>query len=63
VKDNCRPNPKQKIIVMSKLGSIDGSATRGKRERKSVTLDEKVDLKRYERNEHKAGMANAAGIP
>jgi hypothetical protein len=52
------------MIMMSIRGSSDGSATRGKRERKSVTLDEKVDLiKRYESNERKVCMAKAAGIP
>jgi hypothetical protein len=49
---------------MSKHGSNDKSATSGKNQRKSVTLEEKLDvIKRYECNRCTAGIANAMGIP
>jgi hypothetical protein len=48
---------------MNKYRSNDKSATCGRKQRKSVTFEEKLDvMKRYERNEHTVDVANAMGI-
>jgi hypothetical protein len=49
---------------MIKHGSSDRSAADGKRQRKSITLEEKLDvIKKCEYNEHTVGIGNAMGIP
>jgi hypothetical protein len=49
---------------MSKSRSNDKSGTSGKKQRKSITPKEKLDvIKRYECNECMVDIANAMGIP
>jgi transposase-like protein len=49
---------------MSKCRSSGNSATSGKKQRKSITFEEKLDvIKRYERDECTVDIANAIGIP
>jgi hypothetical protein len=49
---------------MSKCRSSNKSATSGKKQRKSITLEEKLDvIKRYERNKCTADIGNALEIP
>jgi transposase-like protein len=48
---------------MSKRGSSDRSDTGGKKQRKTITLEEKLNMiKRYEHNEHAVDIVNAMGI-
>jgi hypothetical protein len=52
------------MVMINEHGGSDGSATFGKKDRKSVTLDEEVDLKKiYESKERKVGAECIAGIP
>jgi glucosamine 6-phosphate synthetase-like amidotransferase/phosphosugar isomerase protein len=49
---------------MNKHRSSDKSAISGKKQRKSITLEGKLDVtKRYEHNKCKVDIANAMGIP
>jgi hypothetical protein len=49
---------------MSKYGSSDRSDTGGKKQRKTITLEEKLDvIRRYECNERTVDTVNAMGIP
>jgi hypothetical protein len=48
---------------MSKRRSSDESPVNGKKERNSVTLEQKLDVnKRYEQNKHVVDIASALGI-
>jgi hypothetical protein len=49
---------------MSKRGSSDRSNTGGKKQRKTITLEEKLDqIISYEINERTVDLVNATGIP
>jgi hypothetical protein len=48
---------------MSKRGSSDRNDTGGKKQTKTITLEEKLDvIRRYERNESTVDIVNATGI-
>jgi transposase-like protein len=52
------------VTSISKCRSSGKSATSGKKQRKSITLEEKLDLiKRYQHNKCKVDIASAMGIP
>jgi predicted aconitase len=49
---------------MNKYGSSDRSDAGGKKQRKTITLEDKLDvIRRYEHNERMVDMVNAMGIP
>jgi hypothetical protein len=51
-------------MIMSKQRTTGRSATGGKRQRKSITLEKKLDvIKIYKCNEHMVYTANPMGIP
>jgi hypothetical protein len=53
-----------KVTIMSKRRSSDKSATSGKKQRKSITLEEKLHvIKWYEHNKCKVDITNAMGMP
>jgi hypothetical protein len=53
-----------KVTIISKRGSSDRSDNGGKKQRKTITIEEKLHVIRgYERNERSVDIVNATGIP
>jgi hypothetical protein len=52
------------VTILSKHGSNDRSGTGGKKQRKTIIVEEKLDvIRRYEHNECMVDIVNATGIP